>query len=304
ITYLWTSRPSDSSRSRLGVANMLTDILEFDFLRYTFLTGILIGIVAPLLGTFLVVRRLSLLADALSHVTLAGIAFGLFMEKQFVAITLSPIYSGMGFSVIVAVLIEKLRAVYTAYQELGIPIILSGWVWLCVIFISFANGFNTDLFNYLFGSVSAVSQSDFLMILGISIFIIIMIIIFYKELLTLSFDEEHASVSGIHSKRIHFLFIVLTALVIAASIRIVGVLLVSALMTLPVASAMRIAASFKQLIFFSILFAEIAVITGLISGYYFSIPPGGTIVMVAVAILLFSLLFKRLSSLFQKGAEE
>src|SRR5690625_7270518 len=105
---------------------MLADILEFDFLRYTFLTGILIGIVAPLLGTFLVVRRLSLLADALSHVTLAGIAFGLFMEKQFVAITLSPIYSGMGFSVIGAVLIEKLRAVYTGYQELGIPIILSG----------------------------------------------------------------------------------------------------------------------------------------------------------------------------------
>lgn len=282
---------------------MLADIIQFDFLRHTFLTGLLIGIIAPLLGTFLVVRRLSLLADALSHVTLAGIAFGLFIEKQFF-LPLNALYSGMGFSVVGAILIEKLRSVYTAYQEIGIPIILSSGVGLSVIFISLANGFNTDLFNYLFGSVSAVSRNDFFSILGISIFIIIVIIIFYKELLTLSFDEEHASVSGIHSKRIHFLFIVLTALVIAASIRIVGVLLVSALMTLPVASAMRIAASFKQLIFFSILFAEIAVITGLISGYYFSIPPGGTIVMVAVAILLFSLLFKRLSSLFQKGAEE
>src|SRR5699024_5709356 len=245
------------------------------------------------------VRRLSLLADALSHVTLAGIAFGLFIEKQFF-LPLNALYSGMGFSVVGAILIEKLRSVYTAYQEIGIPIILSSGVGLSVIFISLANGFNTDLFNYLFGSVSAVSRNDFFSILGISIFIIIVIIIFYKELLTLSFDEEHASVSGIHSKRIHLLFIVLTALVIAASLRIVGFLLVSAFMTLPVASAMRIAASFKQLIFFSILFAEIAVITGLISGYYFSIPPGGTIVMVAVAILLFSLLFKRLSSLFQK----
>src|SRR5699024_10095451 len=103
ISYLRTSSSSDSSRPRLGVKSMLAEILEFDFFRYTFLTGILIGIVAPLLGTFLVVRRLSLLADALSHVTLAGIAFGLFMEKQFVAITLSPIYSGMGFSVIGAV---------------------------------------------------------------------------------------------------------------------------------------------------------------------------------------------------------
>src|SRR5690625_7603857 len=124
---------------------MLADILEFDFLRYTFLTGILIGIVAPLLGTFLVVRRLSLLADALWHVTLAGIAFGLFMEKQLVAITLSPIYSGMGFSVIGAVLIESLRAVCTGYPGLGIPTIISSAGGLSVPCISLANRFTSDL---------------------------------------------------------------------------------------------------------------------------------------------------------------
>jgi|SRR5690625_536950 len=280
---------------------MLTDILQFDFLRHTFLTGILIGIIAPLLGAFLVVRRLSLLADALSHVTLAGIAFGLFMEKQLLIGFLNPLYSGMGFSVIGAILIEKLRSVYSAYQEIGIPIILSGGVGLSVIFIALANGFNTDLFNYLFGSVSAVSKTDFYSILVITIFIILMIGLFYKELLTLSFDEEHATVSGIHSKRIHFLFIVLTALVIAASIRIVGVLLVSALMTLPVASAMRLASSFKQLIVYSIIFAEISVITGLISGYYLSIPPGGTIVLVAIIILIISLAIKKTRTKPAKG---
>lgn len=280
---------------------MLTDILQFDFLRHTFLTGILIGIIAPLLGAFLVVRRLSLLADALSHVTLAGIAFGLFMEKQLLVGFLNPLYSGMGFSVIGAILIEKLRSVYSAYQEIGIPIILSGGVGLSVIFIALANGFNTDLFNYLFGSVSAVSKTDFYSILVITIFIILMISLFYKELLTLSFDEEHATVSGIHSKRIHFLFIVLTALVIAASIRIVGVLLVSALMTLPVASAMRLASSFKQLIVYSIIFAEISVITGLISGYYLSIPPGGTIVLVAIIILIISLAIKKTRVKTAKG---
>src|SRR5699024_12610898 len=123
---------------------------------------------------------------------------------------------------------------YTGYQELGIPIILSGGVGLSVIFISLANGFNTDLFYYLIGSVFAVSQSDFLMIFGISIFIIIMIILFYKELLTLSFDDEHAYVSGIHVNRVHFLFIVLTALVIVVSIQFVVLLLFSVLMTLPV----------------------------------------------------------------------
>lgn len=282
---------------------MLANFLEFDFLRHTFLTGLLIGIIAPLLGTFLVVRRLSLLADALSHVTLAGIAFGLFLEKKVALPIITPLYSGMLFSVFGAILIEKLRSVYKGYQELGIPIILSGGVGLSVIFISLANGFNTDLFNYLFGSVSAVSRNDFLSILGISIFIVVVIALFYKELITLSFDEEHATVSGIHSKRIHFLFIVLTALVIAASIRIVGVLLVSALMTLPVAAAMQLSKSFKQLIFLSILFGELAVILGLVSGYYLSIPPGGTIVMVSIFILLLSMGFKHLSNRLKKTEE-
>lgn len=275
---------------------MLVDFFEYDFLRNTFLTGILIGLIAPLLGTFIVVRRLSLIADALSHVTLAGIAFGLFLEKKFAFTLLTPFYSGMIFSVFGSILIEKLRGVYKAFQELAIPIILSGGVGLSVIFISLADGFNTDLFNYLFGSVSAVSQKDFITILGISIFILLVVILFYKELFTLSFDEEHATISGIHAKRIHLLFIILTALVIAASIRIVGVLLVSALMTLPVAASMQLAKGFKQMMFLSIAFGEMAVIIGLISGYYLSIPPGGTIVMVSIIILLLSIGLKRITS--------
>ncbi|MUK89977.1 iron chelate uptake ABC transporter family permease subunit [Ornithinibacillus sp. L9] len=279
---------------------MLADFLEFDFLRNTFLTGLLIGIIAPLLGTFIVVRRLSLIADALSHVTLAGIAFGLFMEKKFAFTLITPLYSGMAFSVIGSIFIEKLRGVYKAYQEIAIPIILSGGVGLSVVFIALADGFNTELFNYLFGSVSAVSKNDFLTILGISIFIVLIISLFYKELFTLSFDEEHATVSGIHAKRIHFLFIILTALVIAASIRIVGVLLVSALMTLPVAASMRLAKGFKQMMVLSIVFGELAVIIGLVSGYYLSIPPGGTIVMVSIIILLLSIGLKQLRYRKQK----
>jgi len=281
---------------------MIADFLEFDFLRHTFLTGLLIGLIAPLLGAFIVVRRLSLIADALSHVTLAGIAFGLFMEKKFHAAIITPFYGGMAFSVIGSILIEKLRSLYKAYQEIAIPIILSGGVGLSVIFISLADGFNTELFNYLFGSVSAVSQKDFYTIIVISVVILLSIGLFYKELVTLSFDEEHAAVSGIHSKQIHFMFIVLTALVIAASIRIVGVLLVSALMTLPVAASMRLARGFKHMIFLSIIFGEIAVITGLISGYYLSIPPGGTIVMVSIVILLISISVKRFSFRKRKGA--
>ncbi|MFS0750956.1 metal ABC transporter permease [Oceanobacillus sp. 1P07AA] len=274
---------------------MLIDFLQYPFLRYTFLTGILIGLIAPLLGTFIVVRRLSLIADALSHVTLAGIAFGLMAEKKF-GLMLSPIYSGMAFSVAGSVLIEKLRTVYKAYQEIAIPIILSAGVGLSVIFISIADGFNNDLFNYLFGSVSAVSQNDFISILIISIIVVSIIILFYKELFSLSFDEEQSVISGLHAKWIHLLFIVLTALVIAASIRIVGVLLVSALMTLPVAASMRLAKGFKQMILYSVIFGELSVILGIISGYYLDIPPGGTIVMIAIIILLVAIGVKKLQS--------
>ena len=149
-----------------------------------------------------------------------------------------------------------------------------------------------------------MSRNDFYTIIVITVVVIAIVTLFYKELLTLSFDEEHAIVSGIHAKRIHFLFIVLTALVIAASIRIVGVLLVSALMTLPVASAMRIAVSFKQLLFFSILFAQVSVIVGLVTGYHLNIPPGGTIVVTAIILLLISLMVKQLKGKRVKGVEQ
>src|SRR5699024_4892922 len=279
---------------------MLQDILQLDFLRNTFFTGILIGIIAPLLGSFIVVRSLSLLADSLFHVTLACIAFGLLLEKRFAIPLITTFYGCLWFSVIGSLLIEKLRSVYKAYQELGIPIILSGGVGLSVIFISLANGFNNDLFNYLFGSVSAVGQNDLYTILIIALLVFVIILLFYKELVALSFDEEHATVSGIHSKRIHFIFIILTALVIAASIRIVGVLLVSALMTLPVASAMRLAKGFKQMVVISIVLGEIAVIGGLISGYYFNIPPGGTIVVISIFILLIILSLNKVVEMNKK----
>lgn len=282
---------------------MIAEILHYEFLQHAFLAGIMIGLLAPLLGVFVVVRRLSLIADALSHVTLAGIAASLFLEKSFALFSgLNPLYLGMFFSVGGSLFIEKLRGVYKHYQELAIPIILSSGIGLGVIFISLANGFNTDLFSYLFGSVTAVSPTDLWVILIISIFVIILVISLYKELFLLSFDEEHAKASGIAASWIHFCFIVMVALVIAASMRIVGILLVSSLMTLPVAASIRIAKGFKQTIFLSILFGEISVLGGLFTAYYLNLAPGGSIVMIAVLILVLAILSKRLR--LQKNVEK
>ncbi|WP_394219694.1 metal ABC transporter permease [Halobacillus trueperi] len=273
---------------------MIESFFQYEFLQNAAITGILIGIVAPLLGVFIVVRRLSLIADALSHITLTGIAASLLLEKRVTAVNdWNPIYMGMVFSVFGAILIERLRKVYKHYEELAIPIILSGGIGVGVILISLADGFNTDLFSYLFGSVTAVSRDSMWTVLVITSIVILIVILFYKELFVLSFDEEHASVSGVNGRWIHLLFIVMVALVIASSMQVVGILLVSALMTLPVASAIRIAKSFKQTIGLSIAFGETSVLIGLISSYHLSVPPGGTIVVTAILILIMSILYKR-----------
>ncbi|MFZ0443341.1 MAG: metal ABC transporter permease [Bacillus sp. (in: firmicutes)] len=273
---------------------MISGILQYEFLQNAFLTGIIIGIIAPLIGVFVVVRRLSLIADALSHVTLAGIAASLLLEKRFLPVgTLNPIYMGMFFSVAGSLLIEKLRSVYKHYEELAIPIIMSGGVGLSVLFISLADGFNTDLFSYLFGSVSAVTRLDLWTILIISIFVIAIVIMLYKELFIISFDEEHAKASGLPVKGLHLLFIIMVALVIASSMRIVGVLLVSSLMTLPVAAAIRIANGFKQTIIYSIIFGETSVLGGLIISYYLDLAPGGTIVIISIIILMATIFVKK-----------
>lgn len=272
---------------------MIEAMFQYEFLRNAFFAGVLIGVVAPLLGVFIVVRRLSLIADALSHVTLAGIAASLLMEKKIGLLSWNPLYMGMGFSVAGSLLIEKLRSVYKHYQELAIPIILSGGIGLSVIFISLANGFNTDLFSYLFGSVSAVSRQDVWVIVSIAIVVVATIWFLYKELFLLSFDEEYALASGIRAKTIHFVFIVLVALVIAASMRIVGILLVSSLMTLPVAASIRVAKGFKQAIAYSVFFGELSVIAGLFLSYELDLAPGGTIVMLSVCLLLITIWWKK-----------
>ncbi|MBB6448858.1 zinc transport system permease protein [Geomicrobium halophilum] len=275
---------------------MIDVFFQYDFLRNALFSGMLIGLVAPLLGVFLVVKRMSLVADALSHITLTGIAFHFLLATVFVGLAgVDPLYMGMAFAIIGALFIDQLRKIYSHFKELAIPIILSAGVGLGVVFISIADGFNTDLFAYLFGSVAAVGQTDFYMITIVSLLVGALLILFYKEWFFLSFDEEQAKVSGLSGKWLDLIFTVLVALVIAAAMRIVGILLVSALMALPVAAAMQWAKSFKQMFFYSAVFGEIAVLAGIILGFYLDLAPGGVIVVAAVLILLLSIFLQKLN---------
>ncbi len=274
---------------------MINDILSYEFLQNAFLSGLIIGVIAPLLGLFIVVRRLSLIADALSHVALAGIAGSLYLSQQVLFFAaLNPVYLGIASAVGGSLLIEKLRGAYRHYEELAIPVILSAGIGLGAIFISLSKGFGSDLIGYLFGSVSAVSRQDLIIVIIIAIIVITYIRFLYKELFALSFDAEYAKVSGINSRYIQMVFMIIMALVIGASMRIVGILLVSSLMTIPVAAAIQLAKSFKGAMIYSIIFGELAVIIGLVSAYYLDIAPGGTIVITSIVILLVVLAWKKI----------
>lgn len=266
---------------------MISALFTYEFLQNAFLSGLLIGIIAPLLGLFIVVRRLALIADALSHVALAGIAGSLYLSQSvFFFSALNPIYLGMATAVGGSLLIERLRGAYKNFEELAIPIILSAGIGFGAIFISLAKGFGSDLVGYLFGSVSAVSKQDLWTILIIAVIVIAFIRFFYKELFALSFDKEYAKVSGINGKVIQTIFMIIVALVIGASMRIVGILLVSSLMTIPVAAAIQLAKSFKGAMLYSIIIGELSVIIGLFAAYHLDIAPGGTIVITSIIILL------------------
>lgn len=280
---------------------MIEALLNFDFMRYSLASGLLIGLIAPLIGAFIVVRRLSLIADALSHVTLGGISFGMFIVTVMPTLAfINPMWFGILYAVIGALLIEKLRTSYSNYQEIAIPIIMSAGIALSAIFISLADGFNQEIVGLLFGSISAVTLSDLFTIIVIVIIVLIFILSFYKELFILSFDEEYSKVIGI-PKWIQFIFIIIVAMVISASMRVVGILLVSALITLPVAISMRLTKGFKQLIILSVVIGEISVIGGLVLAFYMNISPGGVIVVLLVLILAIAMMYQKFKIRTIKG---
>ncbi|KPU45417.1 high-affinity zinc uptake system membrane protein ZnuB [Oxobacter pfennigii] len=257
----------------------MLDMLQYGFMQRALIAGIIIGVLCPLIGIFIVLRRMSMIGDSLSHVALSGIAAGVLLNVY-------PLYMALAFSIAAALAMEKLRKSYEHYAELAIAIILSAGIAVAVVLISLGKGFNVDLFGYLFGSITTVLKEDLWMILILGVIIILAVGLLYKELFYIAFDEESARLSGIPVKGINIFFIIITAVTITISMRIVGILLVSSLMVIPVAASLQVAKSFKQAFVFSVLFAEVSIISGITISYYMELASGGTIVLVSIIILL------------------
>ncbi len=265
---------------------MFLEIFQYTFIQRGLEAGILVAIIAPLIGIFLVLRRYSLIADTLSHVSLAGVAIGLLTG-------INPIITALVTSGAAALAIEKLRSAKKVYGETALSIFLSGGLALAVVLISLANGFNVNLFSYLFGSIVTVTAQDVYLIGALGLVIITLLLVFYKELVYISFDEEAAKVSGIPVKAINFIFILLAAMTVALAIPIVGILLISALIVIPVVTALQLKKSFKETLWYAEGFSLFSVVSGILVSFYFNLSPGGTIVLITLALFSLILLFKR-----------
>jgi len=270
--------------------------LKYDFLKYALGSSLIIAIISPIIGTYLVLRRFSLVADALSHTAFSGTAIGFLLQNKKV-ITFSPIYFGLLFSILGSLFINKIKKMYFSFREISIPVLVSFSVSLSVVVLSYFKGTTVDLYSLLFGSILMLGKIEFLIIAFIGFLVLSLFFLFYKEMFLITFDEEYAFVAGVNTSLIDTFFMILSSLVIAILMNSVGVLLVSSLITVPVATSLILSQSFRSTILYSILFSLIAMFIGIICSYYFDLAASGSIVFVSILefffVYFFSTIFKK-----------
>lgn len=264
----------------------ILQIFQYGFIVRGIEAGVIVSLVAPLVGIFLVLRRYSLIADTLSHVSLAGIAGGMLFG-------IPPVISALAAAVAASFGIERLRNSRRLSGESALALFLSGSLALALILISLAHGFNANLFSYLFGSVVTVTNRDIVVIAALSVVIVGLIALFYKELVYVTFDEEAAQVSGIPTRLINSVLILLAAVLVALAIPVVGVLLISALIVIPVVSALQFRTGFSRTILIAESISVFSVVTGIFTSYFLDLSTGGTIVIVMLAIFSAIFFWKR-----------
>lgn len=265
----------------------MLNIFAYSFVLRGLEAGIIIAIIAPLIGIFLVLKRYSLIADTLAHVSLAGVAIGLLLK-------INPIVTAIVAAAISSLGIERLRLSKKIYGESALALFLSGSLALAVVLIGLSHGFNVDLFSYLFGSIVTVKQTDVFMIAVVGLMVVGLVFLFYKELVYVTFDEDAAKVSGIPTKFINMLLILLSSFTVALAIPVIGVLLISALIVIPVVTALQLKKSFKETILFAEIFSLLSVVAGIFLSFYLNVATGGTIVLLNLLFFVLVWIFMKI----------
>lgn len=273
---------------------LVLDLFAYGFMQRALIAGVAIAIICSLVGLFLVLRRYSLFGDALAHMAFGGIAVGMFLNVY-------PLWSAFVVSVLSALGITKLRNSTKISGDAAVAVLLSSGLALGVLLVSASKGFTVDLFSFLFGSILLTSIEDVALIVAISAGIVATMVALRKQLLYVTFDEEQAKVSGVHVGRLNYIFMILASVTVITSMRLVGILLISALIVLPNITSMMMGKGFRKTVIFSLSFSVAAVVTGIIISYYLNLAPSGAIVMMSVAMFLGTLLARSLGLYSKEG---
>lgn len=273
--------------------DFIRSIFEYPFMRYAILAGVIIGLLAPLIGSVVVIRRLSFIADTLSHFSLAGVCLGVILSKVLDFGLVSPTIMGVIFSILGTFLINKLRSYYQNYKEISMPIVMSLGLALSGLLINLSSDITSKYTqSLLYGSIYSVSGTDLLVIFIISAIIIGLGAIFYKKILTICFDETYARVSGLNIRLLEFSLTIALSLVISLFIDIIGVLLIASLMILPIASSILIGHSFKQTLIISIIISEVSILIGFIISFHADLSTGPVVILINILAYCIILLIR------------
>ena len=264
---------------------MILEALSYTFMQKALVAGIAVGIICSFMGTFLVLRRYSLFGDGIAHVAFGGISVGLFLG-------VFPLWTAFIVSIFGGLGLQKLRQSTNISGDSAVAVVLVSGLAVGVILVSSSGGFSVDLFSFLFGSILLISNEDTIMILAISAGIIATLTLLQKQFLHLTFNEEQAKLGGLRTTLLNYAFVVLASITVVTSMRLVGILLISALIVVPNITAMMFGKGFKKTVFISMSIAVISVVSGILVSYSFNFAPSGTIVVIAVGILVGTLIFK------------
>ena len=255
------------------------NIFSHPFMIKAFIAAIMIALCAPCIGLPIVLKRFSSIGDATSHSALGGIAFGLL-------IGINPVVGAVIFSVIAVLSIEKLRKRFGTYPEIATVVVMSAGIGLTAVLSGFIKNGSANINSFMFGSIVAISDFELWLTLILCTVVVVTTKLLYKEIFAITFDEEAATLSGIPVKTVNFLLMLLTAITVSVASRIVGALMISALLVIPVAAAMLISKSYKHTLRLSVVFSEFITVIGLFISFYLNLRPGGTIVLFGTLLLV------------------
>lgn len=264
----------------------MPELLKFSFMQNAVAVSLLISVLCPCIGIFLVLRRYSMIGDTLSHASLAGVTIGL-------ATGHNPILGAFLFTSVCGALIEFLRTYFKKHTDLILSIVLSLSVGTAITIIS-SGKLRADAESFMFGSILTVTRLDMILVLILSAVSVLTLILLYHQLVYIAYDEDAAKVAGVKVRLINYVFSVLVACAISVSIRIVGVLVLSSMIALPVATALQLNRGFRGTLIFSVIFSVVDIMTGLFISYYLNVAPGGFTALVSVAVLILVLSVKRI----------